>query len=133
MANNGKKFAIGAAVGAALGYVAGILTAPKSGKETREDIKQTGKLAAKKAEQQLRRAHADITKVVNAAEMHISKAGSKVKKEADEALNSAKKSRDQLATLLSAVRSGNSEDEDLDLAVKNAKSAISAVKKYFKK
>ena len=33
------KFVLGAAVGATLGAVAGVLFAPKSGKETREDIK----------------------------------------------------------------------------------------------
>lgn len=33
------KFALGALIGAAAGVVAGILTAPKSGKETRADIK----------------------------------------------------------------------------------------------
>ena len=34
------KFALGALIGAAVGTVAGILTAPKSGKETRDDIKR---------------------------------------------------------------------------------------------
>lgn len=34
------KFALGALIGVAAGFVAGILTAPKSGKETRQDIKQ---------------------------------------------------------------------------------------------
>lgn len=34
------KFAIGALFGAAVGAVAALLTAPKSGKETREDIKR---------------------------------------------------------------------------------------------
>ena len=33
------KFALGALIGAAAGMIAGILTAPKSGKETRADIK----------------------------------------------------------------------------------------------
>ena len=33
------KFALGALIGAAAGLVAGILTAPKSGKETRADLK----------------------------------------------------------------------------------------------
>ncbi|NCU37447.1 YtxH domain-containing protein [Candidatus Saccharibacteria bacterium] len=33
------KFALGAVIGAAAGVVAGMLTAPKSGKETRADIK----------------------------------------------------------------------------------------------
>jgi gas vesicle protein len=36
----GNKLAIGAIIGAAAGIVAGVLTAPKSGKETRDDIKR---------------------------------------------------------------------------------------------
>jgi len=38
--SNAGKFAIGAAVGAVVGIVAGFLTAPKSGKETRADVKR---------------------------------------------------------------------------------------------
>lgn len=34
-----NKFIIGAAIGAVAGVAAGVLTAPKSGKETREDLK----------------------------------------------------------------------------------------------
>ena len=48
------KFALGALFGAAVGVVAGILTAPKSGKETREDVgkavKKTGADIAEKSE-----------------------------------------------------------------------------------
>ncbi len=35
-----SKLALGAIIGAAAGMVAGVLTAPKSGRETRDDIKQ---------------------------------------------------------------------------------------------
>lgn len=34
------KFALGAIIGAAAGIVAGILTAPKAGKDTRADLKE---------------------------------------------------------------------------------------------
>ena len=37
---NKSKFALGAIMGAAAGIVAGLLTAPKSGKMTRQDIKE---------------------------------------------------------------------------------------------
>lgn len=37
--SNKSKFALGAIMGAAAGIVAGLLTAPKSGKMTRQDIK----------------------------------------------------------------------------------------------
>jgi gas vesicle protein len=49
------KFALGAIFGAAAGFVAGILTAPKSGKETRAEIKEKATeykdVAGKKAEE----------------------------------------------------------------------------------
>lgn len=44
------KFALGALFGAAIGMVAGILTAPKSGKETRADLKVKADEAKKKAD-----------------------------------------------------------------------------------
>lgn len=44
------KFALGALFGAAAGFVAGILTAPKSGKETRADLKVKADEAKKKAD-----------------------------------------------------------------------------------
>lgn len=44
-----NKLALGAIVGAAVGIAAGILTAPKSGKETRDDIKQKAGDAKRKA------------------------------------------------------------------------------------
>jgi len=34
------KFALGAIIGAVTGFAAGLLTAPKSGKETREELKE---------------------------------------------------------------------------------------------
>jgi gas vesicle protein len=37
--SNFKRVAIGSGIAAAAGFVAGVLTAPKSGKETRADIK----------------------------------------------------------------------------------------------
>ncbi|WP_353095217.1 YtxH domain-containing protein [Tissierella praeacuta] len=40
---NAKNLAVGTAIGTAIGAVAGILFAPKSGKETREDISQKSK------------------------------------------------------------------------------------------
>ncbi len=44
------KLAIGALIGAAAGLVAGMLTAPKSGKETRADIKDKAAELKRKAE-----------------------------------------------------------------------------------
>ena len=41
MSNDSKsRFALGAVIGAAAGIIAGILTAPKAGKETRADLRE---------------------------------------------------------------------------------------------
>ena len=52
-----KKLAIGAAISAVLGYIAGILTAPKSGKETRDDIKSKAHETYAAAEKELKKLH----------------------------------------------------------------------------
>lgn len=44
-----SKLAFGAVIGAAVGIVAGVLTAPKSGKETREDLLRKAESAKDKA------------------------------------------------------------------------------------
>ncbi len=44
------KFALGAIFGAAAGAIAALLTAPKSGKETRADLKKKADEVKKKAE-----------------------------------------------------------------------------------
>ena len=59
MAKNTGKWAAGAVVAGVAGYVAGILTAPKSGKETREDIKHAATKAKTEAEKKLKELHSD--------------------------------------------------------------------------
>ena len=129
---NVKKVALSAVVGAAAGFVAGVLLAPKSGKETRADLKKGAKDAAKAAHKQLDHAHQELSRYVDKAEAQAAKLGSAVKSEALDALTRGRKTRDQAATIIAAVKSGNSNDEDLDLAVKNAKAALDSLKQYFK-
>jgi gas vesicle protein len=50
-----KKVAIGSAIAAGVGYLTGILTAPKSGKATRQDIKKATAKKAKEAEKELKK------------------------------------------------------------------------------
>lgn len=72
------KFGIGLIVGAVAGAVAGFLTAPKSGKETREDIKRRAGNAKDEA-----------TKRVNDAREKAGEVADEAKKTVDRAKNVA--------------------------------------------
>src|ERR1700749_2579201 len=66
-----RKFAIGAALSALAGYIAGILTAPKSGKETRENIRTKTEASYATAEKELKKLHTELTDAINGVTGHI--------------------------------------------------------------
>jgi gas vesicle protein len=51
--SNMKRLAMGSALAATAGYLAGVLTAPKSGKETRSDLKGVADKSWAEAEKDL--------------------------------------------------------------------------------
>ena len=131
--NTSGKVLTGALIGAAAGFIGGVLYAPKSGKETREDLKNGTKKVIKVADKQLHIVHDELAGLVVKVEGQMHDLKESVKTEAYDKLSLAKKARDQAATVLTAVRNGDSNDEDLELAVKNATAAIDNLKKYLKK
>jgi gas vesicle protein len=65
------KFGIGLLLGAAVGAVAGILTAPKSGKETREDLKKKGKEVAEVVKEKTGEVVENTGKAVDEAKVKV--------------------------------------------------------------
>ena len=133
MDNNESKFVKGMLFGLIAGVAAGILLAPKSGKETRQDIKRVSQDAAHKAMEHVHKVQSDLANQLQKAEAQLKKMTSSAKDDAKAAVAAAKKSRDQLASVVDAVKNGSSDDEDLDIAVKNAEASLLSLKKYFKK
>ena len=128
-----KQLAIGTAVAAGVGYLAGVLTAPKSGRETRTDIKNAAVKAKKEAERQLKSLHGELTKLLDLAQGQVGKASSRTKKEFSEAVKKATTAKQKVREMLSAVHEGDAEDDDLKAAIKEASSAVKRLKKYLKK
>lgn len=137
MTNNGKngmkKFAIGAVLAAAAGYVAGILTAPKSGKETREDIKHTAKETMTAAEKELKVLHTELSKLLEEARERGTELKGSAQENFDKAMNAARVAREKARELLSAVHEGSASDKDLKVAIDEATKAASHLKTYLKK
>ena len=130
----GKRanFAIGAAIAAGVGYLAGILTAPKSGKETRQDIGKAAAKARREAERQLKDLHAELGELLKDANARIAAGKLTAKAGMDKAVEKAIVARNKAREVLSAVHEGSAEDTELQKAVDDVKDALTHLKKFIK-
>lgn len=128
-----KKVALTTLAAAAAGYLAGILTAPKSGKETREDIKDVTVKGYKEAEKQLKQLHTELNQTIEEAKTKVNTMSGKAKDELEAALSTAKQGKDKAREILSAVHEGEAQDKDLEKAIKDIRASLDHLKKYLAK
>lgn len=128
-----KGIAIGAAIGAVAGVVTGILFAPKSGKETRQDIKDTASKLATRFEKEAKHVQAELSDLIEKAETKVKDAGKSFGGKSQEVVEQAKHARNTLTTLAKSIKAGKADDKDLDKALAKAKEAADALKTYIKK
>lgn len=128
--HTGRKIAVGAALAAGVGYLAGILTAPKSGKETRQDIKNTANTAAAEADKKLKALQAEVEELVTEAKTKGKDLSAEAKAKLDEAVAAAKDARDKATTVVKAVKNGEAADPELNKAVKQLTQAKNNLVKY---
>lgn len=128
-----KSVAIGSAIAATAGYLAGLLTAPKSGKATRTDIKAAADRTKAEAEKELKRLHTELDKVIKEAKVKSDKLSGKAQKELAVLIEKAKDTKEKAREVLSAVHEGDAEDQDLKRAIQNANSALDHLRDYLKK
>lgn len=128
-----KKIAIGSAIAAVVGFLAGILTAPQSGKETRDDIKDTAHKGVDEAEKDFRKLQEEADSVIKQARANRAKLSKSAQEELNELIDRAKDSKSKASNVFDAVRNGEAEDRDLDRAIKSASRSLELLKKYLKK
>ncbi len=128
-----KNFAIGTTIAAIAGYVAGVLTAPKSGKETRGDIKDTANKGVLEAEKELKKLHSELDKLLNESKDKGSDLSDKASKELTILVDKAKDSKEKARTMLSAIHEGDAQDKDLRKAITEAHKAIDHIRTYLNK
>jgi gas vesicle protein len=130
---NKRNVAVGTLLVAAAGYVAGLLTAPKSGRETRKDIRNAALKAKSEGERKLKTAHSELNVLLTEASLMASKSRTKASEELSKAREKAEAIRDKTRVLLSAIHEGEAEDEDLNIALQDVKAAIKHLKQYVSK
>lgn len=130
--DNSKKWAVGTVLAGVAGYVAGILTAPQSGKETREDIVDKVDDVRADSEEQLQNARDELSLLLKDAKVKTSNLSAKAKVEYDEAVVAAKDAVNKGSNVLKAFKAGEAEDPDLNKAIKQLKLARKNLSKYLK-
>jgi len=126
-----KKFTIGAALSAALGYAVGVLTAPKSGKQTRADIKDKAVESYNAAEKELKKLHTELTDVID--EVSDKVASLKGRKDVKTAVGKANDAKQKAREVLSALHEGGSNDKELKRAIQDATDAIEHLRDFLRK
>jgi gas vesicle protein len=127
-----RNIAIGAAVSALAGYIAGILTAPKSGKETREDIRAKTVESYAVAEKELKKLHTELTDVISEVGGSIESFRGRASKDAGEALDKGREVKQKAREVLSALHDGEADDKDLKKAIQDATKAIEHLRDFLK-
>ena len=128
-----RKFAVGTALAALAGYVAGVLTAPKSGRETRQDLMDTASRSKTQAEKELKRLHTELNALIEESKQKGSVLGEKAATELNALLEKAKDSKEKARSVLSAIHEGDSEDKDLAKAIQEANKASEHLRSYLQK
>lgn len=130
MSKKSSKFALGALIAAGAGYVAGVLTAPKSGKETRQDIKVATKKAKLTAEKKLQELNGEISDLVAKANAKKVKLQDTAKKDVDVAVDYANKVKAKINAFVKTLKTEKESDQsEIDKVVDEAKQAFDRLKK----
>ncbi len=133
MGKNTKNIVLVAALAAGVGYLAGVLTAPKSGKETRQDIKVNAINKKKELEEKLKYLSEESSKIIAKAQNNLLTLKGRASVELSAALSRANDAKEKARGVLSAFHEGEADDDDLNAAVKELNSSIANLKKYISK
>ena len=129
----GSKMALGAVIAAGAGFVTGVLTAPRSGKRTRQKISNSALKARVEGEKQLKSLYGDLHKLIKEGEGKIKNSKSKANSELKKQLENTKSTKQKVKMILSAIHSGEASDPDLKKMLEEAKKAKSNLSKFLKK
>ena len=133
MGKNTKNVAAFAVIAALLGYIAGVLTAPKSGKETRADLKDAAIRTKKELERRLKKLYEDLNDLIDKSEVKLKELKGRSNLQLKQAIKKAKNAKDKAREVLSALHEGEADDEDLNDAVKELNIAMDNLRKYISK
>lgn len=125
-----KTAAVAGLLGVGVGLTVGYLTAPKSGKETRADIANKSREIKDDLVERYEALHESIAEAIEAGMAEVSKLSGSSKKALEDLIEQAKDAEYKAVNVYRAVKSGESDDKNLDRALNHATKAKNDLKKY---
>jgi len=130
--HTGRKVAAGALFAGISGYLAGLLTAPKSGEETRAQLADKADDLKSDAAIQLEKAHVELGETLKAAQIKTTTLSAQARDEFNEAVIRARDAQNKTKLVLKAIKDGQAEDPELNKAAKQIKQAQKNLSRFLK-
>jgi len=130
MKNNTKKWALGGILLASTSYLAGVLTAPKSGKSTRSIIKIKTYNTKMTTEKQLKIYYSQLNELIESGAAQINTIKLASDKDLNDLLSKAVVTKNLVRKVLNDIHDRGADNENLQNAGAEAKKSIQYLKKY---
>ena len=130
MKNKTKKWALGGILLASTSYLAGVLTAPKSGKSTRSIIKIKTYNTKMTTEKQLKIYYSQLNELIESGAAQINTIKLASDKDLNDLLSKAVVTKNLVRKVLNDLHDRGADNENLQNAGAEAKKSIQYLKKY---
>lgn len=130
MKNKTKKWALGGILLASTSYLAGVLTAPKSGKSTRSIIKIKTYNTKMTTEKQLKIYYSQLNELIESGAAQINTIKLASDKDLNDLLSKAVVTKNLVRKVLNDIHDRGADNENLQNAGAEAKKSIQYLKKY---
>lgn len=124
--------ALVALIAAGAGYLGGLLSAPRSGKQTRKQLSRSASKAKVQGEKQLKGLYTEVKDNLDKVEARIAKTRGKASDEMKDAVKAGKEAQAKAKMLLSALHDGDVDDPNLKAVIADVKSARDNLEKFAK-
>lgn len=128
-----ERIALGAALAGVAGYIAGILSAPSSGRKTRAQLKKSAEGGLDDVEAQLKKLQNELSDLVTEAKKRGAPLGDRAERRFGTAMDSANVAKDKLYEVVGSLKKGQTNDKDLQNALADAKRAIDHLRDFLRK
>ncbi len=128
-----KKMAAGAAVAAAVGYVAGLLSAPKSGREMRKEIKSMVPDDAHDLKEKIKLLYDELVELLSISKQESMDLSPRNQEKLALASKKAIIAKEKLAAIIANLKHDSHSDKDLKSAIRDAERAVYHFKEFLLK